>query len=88
MERCPDCNALLRRDEKACVHCGAVNQGRSVVEILSFIAKAAFWLSFLLLAASPFVERAPDWRICLMISGALLLVHRALSDDSFRIRRR
>ena len=88
MERCPDCNSLLRRDEQVCIHCGAVKRSRSVMEMLAFVAKVAFWLSLALLAVSPFVESAPSWKDCMLMTGALLLVHRALSDDTFGIRRR
>ncbi len=88
MERCPDCNSLLRREEKVCIHCGAMARRRSVMEMLAFVAKVAFWLSLALLVISPFVESAPSWKDCMLMTGALLLVHRAFSDDTFRIRRR
>ena len=90
MERCLDCNSLLSKEEKVCWECGAAQKTHSSSATSSFASaiKLAFWCSFLLLLASPFVERAPSTVMCLLVTAALLFLSRTLADGTQQVGRK
>ena len=90
MERCLDCNSLLTKEEMICVECGTKVGGDDLgaASFVSGIVSLLFYLSFLALIASPFVEKLPSFLFCLLISGALLFMMRTAKDSVQKIRKR
>jgi len=90
MERCLDCNSLLTKEETVCVECGTKVGGDdlSAASFISSIVTLLFYLSFLALIASPFVDKLPSFMFCMMITGALLFMMRTAKDSTQKIRKR
>ena len=90
MERCLDCNALLRREETICWECGAAQKSHQSAASgsIASVVKMAFWASLALLLVSPFVERAPSTMVCLLVTGALLFLNRTLNDGAQNVGRK
>jgi hypothetical protein len=90
MERCLDCNSLLTKEEKVCIECGTKVGGDdlSAASFISSIVTLLFYVSFLALIASPFVDKLPSFMFCMMISGALLFMMRTAKDSTQKIRKR
>ncbi len=90
MERCLDCNSLLTKEEKVCIECGTKVGGDdlSAASFISSIVTLLFYVSFLALIASPFVDKLPSFMFCMMISGALLFMMRTAKDSAQKIRKR
>ena len=90
MERCLDCNSLLTKEETVCVECGTKVGGDdlSAASFISSIVTLLFYLSFLVLIASPFVDKLPSFMFCVMITGALLFMMRTAKDSTQKIRKR
>jgi len=84
MERCIDCNTLLTRSETVCVECGTkVNQSTTgIADLIAGLAKICFYISLLVLIASPFVDRLPSVMFCLLATCALLFFMRTAKDHS------
>jgi predicted amidophosphoribosyltransferase len=90
MERCLDCNSLLKKEEKVCWECGAAQKTHqsTATNSLASAVKLAFWGSFALLLVSPFVERAPSTMLCLLVTAALLFLSRTLQDGVQQVGRK
>ena len=90
MERCVDCNTLLTRSEKVCVECGTkVNQSaRGIADLIASVAKIAFYISLVVLCASPFVDRLPSAAFCGLATCALLFFSRTAKDHSQKLKKR
>jgi hypothetical protein len=90
MERCLDCNSLLTKEEIVCVECGTKVGGDDLgaANFVSGIVSLLFYLSFLTMIASPFVDKLPSFMFCLLISGALLFMMRTAQDSVQKIRKR
>ena len=90
MERCLDCNSLLTKEEKVCIECGTKVGGDdlSAATFISSIVTLLFYVSFLALIASPFVDKLPSFMFCMMITGALLFMMRTAKDSAQKIRKR
>ena len=90
MERCLDCNSLLTKEETVCIECGTKVGGDdlSAASFVSSIVTLLFYVSFLALIASPFVDKLPSFMFCMMISGALLFMMRTAKDSTQKIRKR
>ena len=90
MERCVDCNTLLTRSEKVCVECGTkVNQSSTgIADLVAGMAKIAFYISLLVLIASPFVDRLPSFMFCMLATCALLFFMRTAKDHSQKVKKR
>ena len=90
MERCLDCNSLLTKEETVCIECGTKVGGDdlSAASFVSSIVTLLFYLSFLVLIASPFVDKLPSFMFCVMITGALLFMMRTAKDSTQKIRKR
>ena len=86
MERCTTCNALLTKNEKVCGQCGTVtsSQPSGAMASLAEVVKLAFWASFVLLLASPFLHGGPGVLQCFLVTAALFFLWRTLSDDRVR----
>jgi hypothetical protein len=90
MERCLDCNSVLSREEKVCVGCGTKVRPdeTNFAALIASLVSILFYLSIAALIASPFVDRAPSFMFCLLISCALLFVMRTAKDSAQKIKRR
>ena len=90
MERCLDCNSLLTKEETVCIECGTKVGGDdlSAASFVSSIVTLLFYLSFLALIASPFVDKLPSFMFCVLITGALLFMMRTAKDSAQKIRKR
>ena len=90
MERCLDCNSLLTKEEVVCVECGTKVGGDDLgaAAFVSGIVSLLFYLSFLALIASPFVDKLPSFMFCLLVTGALLFMMRTAKDSVQKIRKR
>lgn len=90
MERCLDCNSLLTKEEIVCLECGTKVGGDdlSAASFVSSIVSLLFYMSFLALIASPFVDKLPSFMFCLLITGALLFMMRTAKDSVQKIRKR
>ena len=90
MERCLDCNSLLTKEEKVCIECGTKVGGDdlSAASFISSIVTLLFYVSFLALIASPFVDKLPSFMFCMLITGALLFMMRTAKDSAQKIRKR
>jgi hypothetical protein len=90
MERCLDCNSLLTREEVVCIECGTKVGGDDLgaASFVSGVVSLLFYLSFLALIASPFVDKLPSFMFCLLITAALLFTMRTAKDHVQKIRKR
>jgi hypothetical protein len=90
MERCLDCNSLLTKEETVCIECGTKVGGDELgaANFVSSIVTLLFYLSFLALIASPFVDKLPSFMFCMLITGALLFMMRTAKDSAQKIRKR
>jgi hypothetical protein len=90
MERCLDCNSLLSREETVCVECGTKVgcDETNIAGLVSGLVSILFYISLVALVASPFVDRAPSFMFCLIISFALLFTMRTAKDSAQKVRKR
>ncbi len=84
MERCRDCNAILKADERECLRCGARVKAKKPggIEHVAAIVKMMGWLSFGLLIVSLLVRQFLNPVLCLLATASFFLLSRNL--DSFR----
>jgi len=90
MERCLDCNSLLTKQEIVCIECGTKVGGDDLgaASFVSGVVSLLFYMSFLAMIASPFVDKLPSFMFCLLITGALLFMMRTAKDSVQKIRKR
>ena len=90
MERCLDCNSLLTKEETVCIECGTKvsDDPKSAAGFVSTIVTALFYLSALVLVASPFVDKLPSFTFCMLITSALLFVMRTAKENTHKIRKK
>ena len=90
MERCLDCNSLLTKQEIVCIECGTKVGGDDLgaASFVSGVVSLLFYMSFLAMIASPFVDKLPSFIFCLLITGALLFMMRTAKDSVQKIRKR
>ena len=90
MERCLDCNSLMTREERVCMECGTKVGGddSSIATLISGIVSILFYISVLVLVASPFVDRAPSFMFCVFVSCALLFIMRTAKESAHKVRKR
>jgi hypothetical protein len=90
MERCLDCNSLLTKEETVCIECGTkvADDAKSAAGFVSTIVTTLFYVSALVMIASPFVDKLPSLTFCLLITGALLFVMRTAQENTVKIRKK
>jgi hypothetical protein len=90
MERCLDCNSLLTKEETVCIECGTKvhEEDKSAAAFVSTIVTALFYISALIMVASPFIDRLPSFTFCILITSALLFVSRTAKESVQKIKRR
>ena len=90
MERCLDCNSLLTKQEIVCVECGTKVGGDDLgsADFVSGIVSLLFYVSFLAMIASPFVDKLPSFTFCMLITAALLFMMRTAKDSVQKIKKR
>ena len=77
LTRCMDCNATIKADELTCYACGTRVEGRRKSKIGGGVATfltILFVTSALITVASLFLEGAPPFGKCLIVTVVLLMV--------------
>jgi hypothetical protein len=77
LTRCLDCNATLKPDEVKCYSCGTRVEGRGGSNFgagFAMFLSILFFTSAMLTVASLFIETAPSFTKCLMVTVVLLVV--------------
>jgi uncharacterized paraquat-inducible protein A len=85
LSRCSDCNATIKSDELQCYSCGTRVDGRRKSKLGAGFATfltILFLTSALLTVGSLFVEQAPPFGKCLMVTIVLLVVRGSAGDMS------
>ena len=90
MERCLDCNSLLTKEEKTCIECGTKvgEDAASAAGFVSTVFTVLFYISVLIMIASPFVDKLPSLTFCILVTSALLFVSRTAKDSTQKLRKK
>jgi hypothetical protein len=90
MERCLDCNSLLAKEEKVCIECGTKIGGAdsNAAGLVANLVSLLFYLSLALTVASLFIDRAPSFMVCMLMSFALMFIMRTAQDSVVKVKKR